>query len=316
MPITVATFFQDKNEDLKLELVSGIEGIQREIKVSEINRPGLAFTGYFEHFASERIQIIGIGEHTYLKALPAEQQTIILEKVFSFPNTPCLIIARGLEPIPELIRLSQKHKIPLIKTTVMTSRLMGELIFYLDNKMAPSTKLHGVLTRVYGLGVLIIGDAGIGKSECALELVKRDHMIVADDVVVIHRRSGGRLVGRGEEIIKHHMEIRGLGIIDVKSLFGIGYILDETNVELVIRLEDWKKNTVYERVGLEEHFTSILDVQVPEVVLPVGPGRNLAVLVEIASLNQRLKNQGHYSAKELNAKLIQKMSEKKQDYGL
>ena len=310
MPITVATFFQDKNEDLKLELVSGIEGIQREIKVSEINRPGLAFTGYFEHFASERIQIIGIGEHAYLESLPADQQYKILEKVFSFPSTPCIIISRGPEPMPELVRLSKKHKVPLFKTSVMTSRLMGELIFYLDNKMAPSTKLHGVLTRVYGLGVLIIGDAGIGKSECALELVKRDHMIVADDVVVIYRRSGGRLVGRGEEIIKHHMEIRGLGIIDVKSLFGIGYILDETNVELVIRLEDWKKNTVYERVGLEEHFTSILDVQVPEVVLPVGPGRNLAVLVEIASLNQRLKNQGHYSAKELNQKLIQQMSKK------
>jgi HPr kinase/phosphorylase len=278
--------------------------------VSEINRPGLAFTGYFEHFASERIQIIGIGEHAYLRSLPAEQQAKILEKVFSFPSIPCMIIARGLEPMPELIRLSQKHKIPLFKTSVMTSRLMGELIFYLDNKMAPSTKLHGVLTRVYGLGVLIVGDAGIGKSECALELVKRDHMIVADDVVVIHRRSGGRLVGSGEEIIKHHMEIRGLGIIDIKSLFGIGYILDETNLELVIRLEDWKKNTVYERVGLEEHFTSILDVQVPEVVLPVGPGRNLAVLVEIASLNQRLKNQGHYSAKELNQKLIQQMSKK------
>ena len=310
MPITVATFFQDKNEDLKLELVSGIEGIDREIKVSEINRPGLAFTGYFEHFASERIQIVGIGEHAYLKSLTTEQQSKILEKVFSFPSTPCIIVSRGLEPMPELVRLSQKHKVPLFKTSVMTSRLMGELIFYLDNKMAPSTKLHGVLTRVYGLGVLIVGDAGIGKSECALELVKRDHMIVADDVVVIYRRSGGRLVGRGEEIIKHHMEIRGLGIIDVKSLFGIGYILDDTNVELVIRLEEWKKNTVYERVGLEEHFTSILDVQVPEVVLPVGPGRNLAVLVEIASLNQRLKNQGHYSAKELNQKLIQQMTKK------
>ncbi|MCX5781960.1 MAG: HPr(Ser) kinase/phosphatase [Elusimicrobia bacterium] len=310
MSITVSTFFQDKNEDLKLDLVSGVEGTKREIKVSEINRPGLAFTGYLGHFPAERMQIIGLGEQDYLKSLPLEKQTKILEKIFSFSDIPCFILARGLEPLPEMTRLSEKFKIPVFKTPVMTSQLMGELIFYLENKMSPSTKLHGVLVRVYGLGVLIIGDAGIGKSECALELVKRDHMLVADDVVVIFRRSGNRIIGRGEEIIKHHMEIRGLGIIDVKSLFGIGYILDETNIELVIRLEDWKKNMDYERVGLEENFTTILNVQVPEVVLPVGPGRNLAVLVEIASLNQRLKNQGHYSAQELNQKLIQQMSKK------
>ncbi len=310
MPITVATFFQDKSQELKLELVSGAEGMQRQIKVSEINRPGLQLTGYFEHFPAERIQILGIGEHTYLKSLSEKKQAEVLEKILSYKDIPCLILARGLEPLPELTRLSEKFKIPFFKTAIMTSQLMGGLIFYLENKMAPSTKLHGVLTRVYGLGVLIVGDAGIGKSECALELVKRDHMIVADDVVIIYRRSGGRLVGRGEEIIKHHMEIRGLGIIDVKSLFGIGYILDETNIELVIRLEDWKKHTDYERVGLEENYTSILDVKVPEVVLPVGPGRNLAVLVEIASLNQRLKHQGHYSAKELNQRLIKHMSSK------
>lgn len=308
--ITVGTFLQEKNDDLKLELLAGVEGLSRIIKVSEVNRPGLALTGYYEHFPAERIQIIGLGEYTYLNSLPVERQTEILEKTFSFPDIPCCILARGLEPLPELMRINQKYKIPLLRTSLMTSQLMGELIFYLEDKMAPSTKVHGVLVSVYGLGVLIRGNAGIGKSECALELVKRDHMLVADDVVQIYQRSGGILVGRGEEIIRHHMEVRGLGIIDVRSLFGIGFILDEARIELVIRLESWNSNQEYERAGLEEHYTSILDVKVPEIVLPVGPGRNLAVLVEIASLNQRLKNKGHYTAQELNQRLIQMMSNK------
>lgn len=308
--ITVGTFLQEKNEDLKLELVAGVEGLQRPIKVSEINRPGLALTGYFEHFPAERIQIIGKGEYAYFNSLPQTRQAEILEKIFSFADVPCCILTRGIEPTPEIIRAHQKHKIPLLRTTLKSSQLIGEVIFYLEDKMAPSTTMHGVLVSVYGLGVLLVGNAGIGKSECALELLKRNHMLVADDVVEISQRSGGILVGRGEEIIRHHMEVRGLGIIDVRSLFGIGFILDESKIELVIKLEEWVANHEYERVGLEEHNTTILDVKVPEIVLPVGPGRNLAILVEIASLNQRLKNKGHYTAQEFNQRLIQIMSQK------
>lgn len=308
--ITVGTFLQEKNEDFKLELLAGVEGLQRLIKVSEVNRPGLALTNYFEHFPAERIQIIGLGEYTYINSLSPERQKEVLEKIFSFHDIPCCIIARGLEPLPEMVQIHQKFKIPLLRTTLTTTQLMGELIFYLEDKMAPSTNMHGVLVSVYGLGVLIVGNAGIGKSECALELVKRGHMLVADDIVDITQRSGGILVGRGEEIIRHHMEVRGLGIIDVRSLFGIGFILDEAKIELVIRLAEWETNLEYERVGLEEHYTTILDVKVPEIILPVGPGRNLAVLVEIASLNQRLKNKGHYTAQELNQRLIQLMSQK------
>jgi HPr kinase/phosphorylase len=308
--ITVGTFLQEKNEDLKLELLAGVEGLQRPIKVSEVNRPGLAFSGYFEHFPAERTQIIGMSEYAFLSALPPERQIDVLEKVFSFPDIPCCILTRSLEPTAELVQTTQKFRVPLLRTSLRSSQLMGELIFYLEDKMAPSTNVHGVLVSVYGLGVLIVGNAGIGKSECALELVKRNHMLVADDVVEIFQRSGGLLVGRGEEIIRHHMEVRGLGIIDVRSLFGIGFILDESRIELVIKLEEWKANQEYERSGLEEHTTSILDVKVPEIILPVGPGRNLAVLVEIASLNQRLKNKGHYTAQELNQRLIQIMSQR------
>jgi HPr kinase/phosphorylase len=308
--ITVGTFLQEKNEELKLELLAGVEGLQRPIKVSEVNRPGLALSGYFEHFPGERIQIIGIAEQTYLSSIPSEKQTEVLDKILSLQDIPCCILARGLEPSAEMLKAHQKFRVPLLRTTLTTTQVMGELIFYLEDKMSPSTNMHGVLVSVYGLGVLIVGEAGIGKSECALELVKRGHMLVADDVVEISQRSGGILEARGEEIIRHHIEVRGLGIIDVRSLFGIGFILDESKIELVIRLEAWNPNQEYERVGLEEHFTTILEVKVPEIVLPVGPGRNLAVLVEIASLNQRLKNKGHYTAQELNQRLIQLMSQK------
>ena len=308
--ITVGTFLQEKNEELKLELLAGVEGLQRPIKVSEVNRPGLALSGYFENFPSERIQIIGTGEYTYLNSLPQEKQKEVLEKVLSLPDIPCCILARGLEPLPEMQKAHQKFRVPLLGTSLTTSQLMGELIFYLEDKMSPSTNVHGVLVSVYGLGVLIMGNAGIGKSECALELVKRGHMLVADDIVEISQRSGGILEGRGEEIIRHHIEVRGLGIIDVRSLFGIGFILDEAKIELVIQLTTWDPSHEYERVGLEEHYSTILDIRVPEITLPVGPGRNLAVLVEIASLNQRLKNKGHYTAQELNQRLIQMMSQK------
>ncbi len=308
--ITVGSLLQEKSEDLKLELLAGVEGLARTIKVSEINRPGLVFTSFFDHFPAERIQIIGLGEYAYLQSLPLEKQTETLEKVFAYPDVPCMILTRNLDPLPEMLRIHQKYKIPLLRTSMVPSQLTGELIFYLEDEMAPSTRLHGVLVSVYGLGVLLIGNAGIGKSECALELVKRGHMLVADDVVEIRQRSGGILIGQGEEIVRHHMEVRGLGIIDVRSLFGIGFILDESRIELVIRLEDWDANMEYERVGLEEHYTTILDIKVPEIVFPVRPGRNLAVLVEIASLNQRLKNKGHYTAQQLNQRLIQIMSQR------
>lgn len=306
--ITVGVILQEKSEDLKLAVISATEGLGRYVKVSEVNRLGLAFTGFFEHFPQERVQIIGLAEHAYLSSLPPEQQRRILEKVFSYPEVPCVIIARDLPPPPALLEASQKHTVPLISTPMMTSQIAGEMIFYLEDKLAPSTKMHGVLVNVYGLGVLILGEAGIGKSESALELVKRGHMLVADDVVQICQRSGGILVGRGEEIIRHHMEVRGLGIIDVSSLFGIGYTLDESRIELVIRLEPWNLNQEYDRVGLDEQHATILKLRVPEITLPVGPGRNLAALVEIASLNQRLKNKGHHSAKELNQRLIQIMT--------
>lgn len=306
--ITIGNLLQEKSEHLKLVLVSGIEGLGRHVKVSEVNRLGLALSGYLDYFPQERVQLMGLAEHAYCSSLPPERQQLIFEKIFSYPELPCVILARDLEPLPAMVAASEKYKVPLLRTPVMTTQIAGDTIYYLEEKLSPSANVHGVLVSVYGLGVLILGEAGIGKSECALELVKRGHMLVADDAVKICQRSGGVLIGRGEEIIRHHMEVRGLGIIDVSSMFGIGYTLDESRIEMVVRLESWNMDQEYERIGIDEEFTTILKIRVPEITLPVGPGRNLAVLIEIASLNQRLKNKGHHSARELNQKLIQMMA--------
>jgi HPr kinase/phosphorylase len=209
-----------------------------------------------------------------------------------------------------VIRVADALKIPLMRSGLVTAHLIGELTVYMEEKLAPTTTIHGVLMNVYGLGVLLVGDSGIGKSECALELLKRGHMLVADDVVEVKQRLGGVLYGTGAELIRHHMELRGVGIIDVQKIFGVGSVLDRTRIELVIRLEEWEQSVEYDRVGLSEQTTSILGVRVPEIVMPVRPGRNLAVLVEVATLNERLKFRGEFTAKEFNKKLISLMAKR------
>jgi HPr kinase/phosphorylase len=307
--VEVGAILKEKSADMRLELLAGERGLDRKITVPDINRPGLAFTGYFEHCPYERTQIIGISEHTYLNSLNREKQIELLKKLFSHKDATCCILTRGLEASQSMINLFNELSVPLIRTELNSSSFIGDLIYYLDGKLAPSVKIHGVLTNVYGLGVLIIGKAGIGKSECALELVKRGHMLIADDIVNIKKRSGRALFGSGLEITKHLIEVRGVGIIDVKSLFGIGNILDESRIELVIKLEDWENVKKYERIGIDEYYTEILSVNIPEITIPVGPGRNLAILVETASLNQRLKNKGYFTAKDLNENLKRVISE-------
>ncbi|MDR1696442.1 MAG: HPr(Ser) kinase/phosphatase [Endomicrobium sp.] len=308
--LDVGTLLKEKSKELKLALIAGGDGLDRKITVPDINRPGLAFTGYFEHFPYERTQVIGIGEHTYLNTLDHSKQVELLNKLFSHPNATCCIVTKGLKSNAAMIEVFSALKVPLMETPLNSSSFIGDLIYYLDGKLAPSVKMHGVLTNVYGLGVLITGKSGIGKSECALELVKRGHMLIADDIVNIKKRSGRVLIGSGIEITKHLIEVRGVGIIDVNNLFGVGSILDESYIELVIKLEEWESVKKYERLGMEEYHTEILDVKVPEITIPVGPGRNLAVLVETASLNQRRKNKGYFTAKELSDRLGKEISEK------
>lgn len=314
--LIVADLLKEKETDLQLTLLAGAAGLRRDLTVSEINRPGLALSGYTDYFPSERVQIIGLGEHTYLSTFTAAERREALTKIFSYnKNLPCVVLTRGIKPHREVIEVANALKVPLLRSSLTTAHLIGELTVFLEEKLAPTTTIHGVLMNVYGLGVLLVGDSGIGKSECALELLKRGHMLVADDVVEIKQRLGGVLWGTGAELIRHHMELRGVGIIDVQKIFGVGSILDRTRVELVIRLEEWKQSVEYDRVGLSDQSTTLLGVRVSEIVMPVRPGRNLAVLVEIATLNQRLKFRGEFSAREFNKKLISLMAKRSAQSG-
>ncbi|MBD3271809.1 MAG: HPr(Ser) kinase/phosphatase, partial [Elusimicrobia bacterium] len=309
--ISVRELIQRHGEDLQLEVIAGGRGLARKITVSEVNRPGLALVGSFQHFRGERVQIFGKGEHSYLDGLTPTQRKTIIERFKTVKILPCIIFTRGLTPPHEMKTFCDKKRIPLIKTHLDTAPFISELTVFLEDNLAPSMTVHGVLVDVFGLGVLILGDSGIGKSETALELVKRGHMLVADDVVEIEKRAGAMLVGRGQEIIKHHMEIRGLGIIDVRKIFGIGTILDRARIEMVVHLEKWEPQKTYDRLGIIDQTTTLLGVKVPSMNIPVYAGRNLATLIEVAALNQRLRKKGYNTARELDRHLIDVMASRK-----
>jgi HPr kinase/phosphorylase len=311
--LLVADLIQERQKELELSLLAGHKGVRHQLMVSEINRPGLALSGYLDYFPAERVQIMGLGEHTYLANMSPAKRLAVLQKVFAYKNIPCVVITRGIKPHPEVLRAAEQVKLPVLRSGLTTAHLIGELTVYLEEKLAPTTTIHGVLMNVYGLGVLLVGDSGIGKSECALELIKRGHMLVADDVVEVKQRLGGFLFGTGAELIRHHMELRGLGIIDVQKIYGVSTVLDRTRIELVIRLEEWQQTVEYDRLGLTDRTTTILGVRVPEIVMPVRPGRNLAVLVEVATLNQRLKYRGQFTAKDFSKKLIAMMAKGSSD---
>lgn len=306
----INTLLKEKSEDFKLEVLTGYGGLERKITISDINRLGLVLTEFFDHFPYERIQVVGIIEYTYLKHLKYDKQVTILNKVFSHEKAVSCILTRNLEPTDAMIKVFSDLDVPLLRTKLKSSSFIGDLSYYLDGKLAPSIKIHGVMTSVYGLGVLLIGKSAIGKSECALELVKRGHKLISDDIVNIKKRSGRTLVGSSLELTKHLIEVRGIGVIDVKELFGIGNILDESRIELVIKLEEWDPVKQYERVGLNECYTEYLSVRIPEITIPVAPSRNLAILVETASLNQRLKNEGHFTARNLDGRLLEELNKK------
>lgn len=306
-PLTVTELLKELEGRLRLELVAGEKSLGRRISVSELNRPGLALGGFTDHFRAERIQIIGAGEHAYCSKADKDKLAAALAAMLKGPELPCLIITHGLKTPTMLAEACRKNGVPLLRTALDTATFVSELGEFLETRLAPTTNVHGVLVDIYGLGVLIQGEPGIGKSECALELLKRGHILIADDAVLMQHRRGGVLRGSCPEPLKHYMEVRGLGLIDVKLLFGIGSILDRTRVELAIRLEPWTSATNAERIGLENRKIKILDVEIPLVSIPVSPGRNLAVIIEVAALNQRLRNQGYFSAETFNRKLIERM---------
>ncbi len=306
--ISVEALFQQAKERLRLlPLVE--EGMADRYIVSvDINRMGMALTGYLKWFAYERLQVIGKTEIHYLGTLKPAQRKKIFKALLSY-RLPCVVVTHKMKPPAEMVTEARKQKIPIFTTPTPTTKFVSEISVFLEEEFAPETTIHGTLLDVYGVGVLILGDSGIGKSECALELVERGHRLVADDLVYIKRMAQRILMGSRSEIIKHHMEIRGLGIINVESLFGVGAIRDKKRIELVIRLEEWNNKKEYDRIGLTPASHKIFDVDIPTFVIPVRPGRNLAVIIEVAAMNNRLMKLGYFTAQEFADRVTRIMVE-------
>lgn len=294
-------------DEFKLETIY-LPDIPENIMIScaRINRPGLQMVGFYDYYEQSRIQIIGKVEDQFISRLEPEERTRRLDDFFRSKPVG-VIITSSIEISPEMVGFAEKYKVPLIRTAARTSEFMAALIAYLNVQLGERITRHGVLVEVYGEGVLLLGDSGIGKSETAIELVKRGHRLIADDAVEIKRVSATTLVGRAPEIIRHYVELRGVGIVDVKRLFGVGAVKDTEKIDLVINLENWEQGKAYDRLGLEESTTEILGINVPMIVLPVCPGRNLSVVIEVAAMNNRQKRMGYNTAEEFNKRLMESM---------
>ena len=273
-----------------------------QVTATEVYRPGILLAGYYENFDSKRIQIIGLTEMSYLDELSTSLRNTHLEKLFSF-QPPAVVLSRGMQPLSEMMQYGKKYGVPILMSTEMTSALMGQLITTLNTELAPRITRHGVLVEVYGEGILILGDSGVGKSETAIELVKRGHRLIADDAVELRKVSSSKIMCMAPENIRHFIELRGIGIINVARLFGIGAVKNSVEVEMVIELEAWDRTKNYDRTGLESNTYDILGVKVPSMLIPVMPGRNLAVILETAAINNRQKEMGYNAAKELLTQL-------------
>ena len=300
-------------EKMKLEnLTPDIDISKIKITQPDINRPALQLAGYFEHFEATRLQIIGFVEYSYIEGLPVARKKEIYERLLSC-EIPAIVFCRELKPDELFTEIAEAHKVPLLMTKKATSAFMAEIIRWLNVKLAPCISVHGVLVDVFGEGVLITGESGIGKSEAALELIKRGHRLVTDDAVEIRKVSDETLVGSAPDITKHFIELRGIGIIDVKTLFGVSSVKDTQNIDLVIRLEDWDKDKEYDRLGLEEEYTEYLGNKIVCHNIPIRPGRNLAVICESAAINHRQKKMGYNAAQELYNRVQANLARKKED---
>lgn len=300
----------DLVEKLNLQnLTPEVDMSEIYVTVPEINRPALQLTGFFDHFASKRIQIIGYVEYTFLEKMDPEEKNKIYDTFVSY-QMPGIIFCRNLQPDDSLVEKARKANIPVFVTEKQTSQFSAEIIRWMGLELAPCISIHGVLVDVYGIGVLIMGESGIGKSEAALELIKRGHRLVSDDVVEIRKINDDTLVGKAPGITRHFIELRGIGIVDVKMLFGVQSVKEQKNIDLVITLEDWDKDKEYERLGLEEKYTEFLGNKVVCHNLPIRPGRNLALIVETAAINHRQKLLGYNAAEELYKRMQENMTRK------
>ena len=301
-------------EKMKLENMTPEIDV-RKIKVTQpdINRPALQMAGYFEHFDAARLQIIGFVEYSYMGGLTDERKREVYDQLLSYETIPGVVFCRELKPDDIFLEMANKHKIPVFVTKKSTSAFMAEIIRWLNVKLAPCISVHGVLVDVYGEGVLITGESGNGKSEAALELIKRGHRLVTDDVVELRKVSDDTLIGSAPDITKHFIELRGIGIVDVKALFGASSVKDTQSIDLVIRLEDWDKDKDYDRLGLEENYTEYLGNKVVCHNIPIRPGRNLAVICESAAVNHRQKKMGYNAAQELYARVQQSLAKRRDE---
>lgn len=296
-----------------LTLISGEEGVNRPITTSDLSRPGIEMAGYFTYYPATRLQILGKTELSFFNKLTTIEKKLRMEKLCT-DITPGIIVTRNMEVPQELIEASERESVPVLHSSMKTTRLSSRITNYLEGKLAPTTAIHGVLVDIYGVGVLIAGKSGVGKSETALELVKRGHRLVADDCVEIRQEDRDTLVGSAPELIKHLLEIRGLGIINVMTLFGAGAIRSTKRIELVINLELWDQTKQYDRLGLDEEKMKIIDTEITKLTVPVRPGRNLAVIIEVAAMNYRLKRMGVNAAEQFTNRLTDVIEEREDHY--
>lgn len=309
-PLTVAELYEKKAKEWDLEIITGREGMHSVINTHELNRPGLALAGYYEVFSAERIQLIGLTESSFLKSLSPQFREEVIRRTLAF-SIPAVIVTTSQEISEEMVRVCTERNIPLLRTSHITSPFQSNLGHYLERRLAPSWTVHGVMMDVFGMGVLIQGKSGVGKSECGLELIERGHRLIADDVVVVRRVGKNDLIAETPPNIGYHMEIRGIGIIDIELLYGVRGIREDSKIDLKVMLEPWDPSKEYERLGLSDRYITMFECQIPEYILPVEPGRNIAKLVEVAALNQRLEDQGINVAREFDQRIMETIQRKR-----
>jgi HPr kinase/phosphorylase len=297
---------------LALDLVAGHGGVGNVLSTSDVHRPGLALAGFLGLFTFDRVQVLGNTEMLYLGSFTPEGRRTRIETIYQF-DIPCIVITDDNEVLPMMVELSNARQIPLLKTPYSTTKFAHLFAFHLDDVFSPRTAIHGSLVDVYGIGLLFVGKSGIGKSEIAIDLVERGHRLVADDVVLVSRKVQGFVVGSSGETVRDHIEIRSLGILNVRNMFGVRAVRMQKRVEVVVKLVEWDGSAVYDRIGLDEDWVSILDIEIPQVTVPIYPGKNITVIAEAIALNYQLKIQGYDTAQEFNRRLIERMKNKRRD---
>ena len=309
--LRVRDLLERKGDPLQLEALTGEVGLDRVIPAPEASSPGLVLAGYTKRFVANRVHVLGETEITYLAALGAAERRASLETFVRF-DLPCVVISKGQDPPPELLELARAQGVPVIRTKLKTAEFYRRLKPFLDEAFAPNTTVHASLADVFGVGLLFLGRSGIGKSECVLDLVERGHRLVADDIVHVTRHGNDVLIGRGHELARHYMEIRGVGLIDIRALFGVRAVRQQKRIEVVVQLDDWDATREYDRTGLDGQTTQLLDITLPLVTVPLNPGKNLTVICEVVAMNHLLRYSGVDSAKHFNERLLKRMAERRE----